>query len=163
MDRRLLILIASGLALASPAIAEVDPKIHKLCSEAKDYLGCVKAMNGETEDKRTVIQETFDAGKRVSGNSCPHTYAYFGAGWCRQVYCTLGLGFGKHDPSLAGKGMSCPSGQVLRWTTTAGKAVQATIDPNCPDEQLEIGWQSTCQLATWDIYAPFKNKDGTWK
>lgn len=163
MKKVLASVVVAGMALPAPLLAEVDPKIHKLCIEAKDYQGCVKAMKGESENKTTVIQENVDAGKRVSGNSCPHTYAYFGAGWCRQVYCTLGLGFGKHDPTLAGKGMSCPSGQVLRWTSTAGKVVQATIDPNCPDTQLDIGWQSTCQLATWDIYAPFKNKDGTWK
>ena len=39
-----------GIAIAvigtSPAFANVAPKIHKLCVEAKDYLGCVKAMNG---------------------------------------------------------------------------------------------------------------------
>ena len=37
-----------ALAVASvavlPAFAEVDPKIHKLCIEAKDYSGCVKAQ-----------------------------------------------------------------------------------------------------------------------
>ena len=36
------------LAVSLPAFAEVDPKIHKLCIEAKDYLGCIKAMKGET-------------------------------------------------------------------------------------------------------------------
>ena len=34
------------LLVSTPAFANVDPKIHKLCVEAKDYLGCVKAMNG---------------------------------------------------------------------------------------------------------------------
>ena len=37
------------LAVSLPALAEVDPKIHKLCIEAKDYAGCVKsqgAING---------------------------------------------------------------------------------------------------------------------
>jgi len=42
--------LAFGIATAAigvaPAFANVDPKIHKLCVEAKDYLGCVKAMNG---------------------------------------------------------------------------------------------------------------------
>ena len=31
------------LAVSLPAFAEIDPKIHKLCIEAKDYAGCVKA------------------------------------------------------------------------------------------------------------------------
>jgi len=34
---------------AIPALAEVDPKIHKLCIEAKDYAGCVKSMNSQSE------------------------------------------------------------------------------------------------------------------
>jgi len=34
------------LAVSLPAFAEVDPKIHKLCIEAKDYAGCVKAQGG---------------------------------------------------------------------------------------------------------------------
>ena len=38
--RRLLIALATGL-VAGPVMAQVDPKIHKLCSEAKDYAGCV--------------------------------------------------------------------------------------------------------------------------
>lgn len=33
-----------GLALPAPVLAEVDPKVHKLCIEAKDYQGCVRAM-----------------------------------------------------------------------------------------------------------------------
>ena len=36
--------IAIGAIPAIPAVAEVDAKTHKLCLEAKDYLGCVKAM-----------------------------------------------------------------------------------------------------------------------
>ena len=49
MNKLLAISIASAsIAIgAIPAIAEVDAKTHKLCLEAKDYLGCVKAMTGE--------------------------------------------------------------------------------------------------------------------
>ena len=45
-------LLTSTIASASiaigaiPALAEVDPKIHKLCIEAKDYSGCIKSMIG---------------------------------------------------------------------------------------------------------------------
>ena len=42
------ILIALVVVLASPAMAQVDPKIHKLCSAAKDYAGCVKTMKSES-------------------------------------------------------------------------------------------------------------------
>ena len=42
------------LLAANPAFAEVDPKIHKLCVEAKDYAGCVRAMKGDT----TPVTET---------------------------------------------------------------------------------------------------------
>ena len=36
---------------AIPAPAEVDPKIHKLCIEAKDYAGCVRAQGGASKNK----------------------------------------------------------------------------------------------------------------
>jgi hypothetical protein len=39
-----LLLLAGAFFLATPAIAQVDPKIHKQCIEAKDYAGCVKAF-----------------------------------------------------------------------------------------------------------------------
>ena len=57
MNKLLAISIASAsIAIgAIPAVAEVDPKIHKLCIEAKDYLGCVKAMKGETTTTSRVI------------------------------------------------------------------------------------------------------------
>lgn len=32
------------ICLALPADAQVDPKTHKLCLDARDYMGCVKAM-----------------------------------------------------------------------------------------------------------------------
>ena len=50
MKRLLAISIASASIAfgAILALAEVDPKIHKLCVEAKDYVGCVKAMKGES-------------------------------------------------------------------------------------------------------------------
>lgn len=55
--------------LASPHNAfagNVDPKTHKLCSEAKDYAGCVKAMttNLPEEDTLTSLR---NAMKQVAG------------------------------------------------------------------------------------------------
>ena len=46
--RRLVITVAVGL-LAGPVRAQVDPKIHKLCIEAKDYVGCVKTMENRSD------------------------------------------------------------------------------------------------------------------
>ena len=46
--RPLLIAIAVGL-LAGPVMAQVNPKIHKLCSEAKDYAGCVKTIENHSD------------------------------------------------------------------------------------------------------------------
>ena len=37
------------LTFSLPAFAEVDSKIHKLCSDTKDYLGCVKAQSSDSE------------------------------------------------------------------------------------------------------------------
>ena len=43
------LVVFAATAGSLPAIAgAVDPEIHKLCVEAKDYAGCVKAMKGET-------------------------------------------------------------------------------------------------------------------
>lgn len=36
---------------AIPAVAEVDQKIHKLCLDAKDYAGCVRAQGGANKNK----------------------------------------------------------------------------------------------------------------
>ncbi len=46
MKRFLLLALTAGLL--SPAQAEVDPSVHKMCLQAKDYLGCVKAQKTKT-------------------------------------------------------------------------------------------------------------------
>ena len=85
MKRLLAITIASAsIAIgAIPAIAEVDPKIHKLCIEAKDYAGCVRAMKGETMPTSRVINS--QGADMAEGNQCPQGYAYLGGGNCREV------------------------------------------------------------------------------
>jgi hypothetical protein len=45
---RLLIALATSL-VAGPVMAQVEPKIHKLCTEAKDYAGCVKTMENRSD------------------------------------------------------------------------------------------------------------------
>ena len=75
MNKLLAISIASAsIAIgAIPALAEVDPKIHKLCIEAKDYAGCVRAMKGETmPTSRQINSQGADI---VEGNQCPAGFA----------------------------------------------------------------------------------------
>ena len=46
MNKILASVLFSSVVGALPALAEVDPKIHKLCTQAKDYSGCIKSMIG---------------------------------------------------------------------------------------------------------------------
>ena len=73
------------LAVSLPAFAEVDSKIHKLCIEAKDYSGCVKAMKGETnqETEFPTTSRFIYGGSDQTGNSCPNGFAYSGASYCQ--------------------------------------------------------------------------------
>ena len=90
MNKLLAISIASAsIAIgAIPALAEVDPKIHKLCIEAKDYAGCVRAMKGETmPTSRQINSQGADI---AEGNTCPAGYAYVGGGNCQNVICKQG-------------------------------------------------------------------------
>lgn len=43
--------VAGFVSINSSVEAAIDPKIHKLCLEAKDYAGCVSAMRGEPSVK----------------------------------------------------------------------------------------------------------------
>ncbi len=114
----------------------VDPKIHKLCSEAKDYAGCVKAMTGEASaPQRVITQQGADI---AEGNQCPSSFAYIGGGNCQQVTCSysasgMGSGLG-HDPIVAGKpGWKCG----WSWINGAGELRlgalgRATNNPSFP-------------------------------
>ena len=137
-------------AFASPTQAgEVDQSIHKLCLEAKDYAGCVRAMKGDTST-RLIKSQGADI---AEGNRCPASYAYIGGGNCQRVQCyyptTMAGGERGHDPIVAGKanwkckGMSLFTyAGVLRLT---GANARASIDPNCPPGEPHIGYNSTCQ------------------
>ena len=87
MNKLLAISIASAsIAIgAIPAVAEVDAKTHKLCLEAKDYLGCVRAMRGETMPTSRVINS--QGADMAEGNQCPSMFAYIGGGNCQEVKC----------------------------------------------------------------------------
>lgn len=56
----LLLLTPLLLSFALPVFAEVDPRTHKLCLEAKDYQGCVRAMTGVSGGSLTVKGPSFN-------------------------------------------------------------------------------------------------------
>ena len=99
MNRFLLIALTAGLF--SPAFAEVDPKVHKMCLQAQDYLGCVKAQTTNSTDipSLRVIQGKTE----LTGNSCPNLHAYSGSGYCTRIICN-GNRFRSH-PDLRYKKM----------------------------------------------------------
>ena len=92
------------ITISSIEAVEVDPEIHKLCIEAKDYAGCVRAMKGDTST-RVINSQGADI---AEGNQCPSGWAYVGGGNCQQVTCDYdrvnGLGLSEgHDQRVAGK------------------------------------------------------------
>ncbi len=73
MNRLLLLL---PMLLVAPVSAQVDPAIHKLCSDVKDYLGCVQAnenkkksipSSGGTNAKLTLTEFTRIACEETEG------------------------------------------------------------------------------------------------
>lgn len=145
-----LLLVPILFALSLPAAAEVDPKAHKLCLEAKDYQGCVRAMtgaSGATEGQRTIIQQ---GASLADGNECPAGWAYIGGGNCSEVKCEYNSsGFNDlgHDQRVAGKpGWGCKYSWwqgvgVMRLTGIT----RAVNNPKCPPGEPPIGYNSTCQ------------------
>ena len=134
---RQLLISTAALLLAFPAIAQVDPKIHKLCIEAKDYPGCVKAQTSDKTPERVITQE---GASLVEGNSCPVGMAYIGGGNCQQVECLSSSGHG-HDYPLGGKDWSCPWGYEMRFGSATARAF---MDPACPSITFSPGWRNTC-------------------
>ena len=74
-------LMVTGLSHA--AKSEVNAEHHKLCSEAKDYAGCVRAMNGES--MHTSRQINSQGADIAEGNQCPGGAAYMGGGYVDAV------------------------------------------------------------------------------
>lgn len=131
------LLVGGVIPLAPSHASEVDPAIHKLCIEAKDYLGCVKAMKGESSSSE---RQSVDIDMiRTTGNTCPSTMAYTGAGYCEKVICIPN--YRGHDSRLGGKGWSCKGGNTLQFT---GAPVRATTDERCPLTEPELGKNNSC-------------------
>ena len=143
--KRLFLLALPALLISTPAFAEVDPKIHKLCIEAKDYAGCVRAMKGEIVPS----QQT------SSGNKCQTQFAYIGNGNCQRVGCRYGwwaTGSGNHNAIVAGKSdWKCPrqfrNGVFLTGSLILEEVAPISFDPKCPEVEPDIGWNSSCETA----------------
>jgi|14_taG_2_1085336.scaffolds.fasta_scaffold01305_7 hypothetical protein len=135
------------LAVSLPAFAEVDPKIHKLCIEAKDYAGCVRAMKGETSTETTVNQIQRQGANLTEGNMCPAQHLSSGGGYCQRVVCIkAGLWGRGHDEGLAGKGNACAGGAEMRWDNNH-QPIRASFDKKCPGGNLDVGFSNTCYQA----------------
>ena len=98
LTKRLLLLLLAAIALPTAVNANVDPKVHKLCLPAADYLGCVKAMTGDSNSIEVI---TNPGTPTTKNNSCPFGYAYIGNGYCRKVVCRHKGG--QNAPVIAGK------------------------------------------------------------
>ena len=146
MNKLLAISIASAsIAIrAIPALAEVDAKIHKLCIEAKDYVGCVKAMNGDLNPSSRL---TKSPGETITeGNACPDGMAFAGEGTCKSVKC-VPLTFQGEELTLKGKGWKCkrPFLQIAPNRPVWGDVSEPTyLKSECPMIKLKLGYNSTC-------------------
>ena len=149
MLRPIVCSVSIGLAAVLPAAANIDPELHQLCVDARDYAGCVEMQ-----------QRPVAPGEPARLNACPAGHAYSGAGYCTRVICQsprggvftrIILSSDGHDPDLAGKGNKCPrTGLIsrtgsLRWGTDT---VPAAHDPDCPNVNLDVGWQNSCMLSS---------------
>ena len=156
--RRLLVALAALSAGTALAQGQVDPAIHKLCIEAKDYAGCVRAMNGESNPSTRVIQS--EGASLAEGNACPAGYAYRGGGVCKEVICVM-QGF--NDPLLSDRNHACgnadfwSTGWIGRMILAWGPDTTRTFnDENCPPGVPEVGWTSTCNTAPADWESPLE-------
>ena len=151
-------LLAASIAFAVlPANAEVEPKIHRLCLEAKDYAGCVKAMTGTADSPSPQKQINQQGADIAGGNQCPHGFAYVGADNCQFVRCEYNsAGFNElgHDSLIAGKkdinGKDVWGCKYSLWNGAgvlrlSGGITRTTNNPKCPSGEPELGFNNTCQ------------------
>jgi tetratricopeptide (TPR) repeat protein len=134
-------------------MAQVSPEVHEKCIKAEDYKGCIEILGAVIKNQINPstqnIKLNIDTQVAADGNHCPAEFAYAGAGYCRQAKCVYGGIFGiGHHPDLAGKGMACQKGiGEMRWGEWDKEKVRASVNPNCPNIPLEVGYQSTCSMA----------------
>lgn len=158
-------LLSAGLAgammtIVLPSIAsslpKVEPTIHKLCIQAKDYIGCVRAMTEGTgqENSRSTTSQGADA---VEGNQCPAGFAYIGGGNCQEARCeynSAGYNALGHDHILGGKkdigGKDIWGCKYSFWhgagvLRLSGGMTRTSNNPSCPRSEPAIGFNNTCQ------------------
>ena len=136
------------ISISAVDAVELDPKIHKLCTEAKDYAGCVQVRKGDSPNTRLTVDE----GKaEIAGfNSCPTGYRYKGNGFCGEVkYKDAGMWFvGSHNSILAGRDSWCKASGLGSdgRLDFSDDTVRASFDKSCLDIDLKPCWQSTCSM-----------------
>lgn len=137
--KQLFLLALSASFLTAEAIAAPPKEVIDQCMKASDFEGCVKVMTGQTDaEKETKI--TVDIDKiRNTGNSCPSTHAYIGAGYCQEVRCLRNPR--GHDWRLGGKAWTCPRGLTMQFVR---QSIRATTDERCPLEEPEVGRATSC-------------------
>lgn len=95
--------VFSGVLIALPVVAAVDPSTHKLCVQAKDYAGCVKAMTtapAQEEDSMTPLRNSM---KQVAGRLSFGTSLADSTSTIQPVIDQLALAESKDPNSLAVK------------------------------------------------------------
>ena len=152
---RNLLLAPLLLSLAMPAMSSVDPKVHKVCMDAKDYVGCVSAHSANPSSPGSVNTVINREGLATNeGNICPDGYASKGVGYCGKVSCEQCISFGclsGNDKILGGKNWKCDRGMfvyLLRW---GDSLVRASYDPNCPAGLFKPGFNSTCEQRDFEL------------
>ena len=138
-----LLAFSSALALALPSFAETSQEVHKLCIEARDYLGCVKAMTTQKTSSSEI------------GNKCQTQFAYIGDGNCQRVGCRYGwwlTGSGVNNQIVAGKSeWKCPrqfrNGVFLTGSLILEEVAPVGYDKGCPPVEPTIGWNNSCETA----------------
>ena len=157
---KLLINAFSLAPFLAPVMAQADPKIHKLCIEAKDCEGYVRAMKGSTEPGSRLI--TSQGADIAEGNQCTVGFAYIGGGDCQDVrydYNSSGFNVLGHDGLIAGKKDNAGKGvwgckfsfwegsRVLRLT---GGVTRTSNNKDCPAGEPQLGCNNTRQTVSKD-------------
>ena len=146
--RRLLILAAIALATSScarnSAQGSIDSEVHKMCLQAKDYIGCIKAQSGQSNSIE-VFNNPGTASAR--GNSCSAGYAYIGNGYCREVQCIDRTATSRgNDQIISGKKWRCKNEFFSTYSLNLGaEQTRGGNDSSCPAGEPKIGWTSTCE------------------
>ncbi len=147
--KRLLFPLLIAISFPNSVNAELDTEVHKLCLQAADYVGCLKA---QTKNKKIIAGEISENGESLIVNSCPEGNAYVGNGLCKKVECEYPMDHFKaakgHDQIVAGKSdWSCKK-KFLRGVgllTLGSEFTKAKVNKICPNSEPEIGWKNSCE------------------